>query len=209
MQAKQSGAGDFRAVHFRAALTTRDDNSAPATRRSPREVGQRWLDIRAASATRALVALRPTHMVSVDHHGFMSVDDNRNTIRAAFEAWQSGTHAIAEVFADDMVWRIEGHSFASREYANKQQFVDEVLAPFGARFVDGDAFRPVNIRSVLADGDTVAVVWDGRGVANDGKAYENSYAWIMRMRDGKVVDGTAFYDSISFNELWTRVAPAS
>jgi ketosteroid isomerase-like protein len=27
----------------------------------------------------------------------------------------------------------------------------------------------------------------------------------MRMRDGKVVDGTAFYDSISFNDLWERV----
>jgi hypothetical protein len=30
----------------------------------------------------------------------------------------------------------------------------------------------------------------------------------MRMRDGLVIDGTAFYDSISFNDLWTRVAPA-
>jgi uncharacterized protein len=30
----------------------------------------------------------------------------------------------------------------------------------------------------------------------------------MRLRDGKVVDGTAFYDSISFNDLWTRVRPA-
>jgi hypothetical protein len=27
----------------------------------------------------------------------------------------------------------------------------------------------------------------------------------MKMRDGKVVDGTAFYDSISFNDLWNRV----
>jgi ketosteroid isomerase-like protein len=51
------------------------------------------------------------------------------------------------------------------------------------------------------------VVWDGHGVANDGEAYANSYAWIMRLVDGKVVDGTAFYDSISFNDLWTRVQP--
>jgi uncharacterized protein len=29
----------------------------------------------------------------------------------------------------------------------------------------------------------------------------------MKMRDGKVSDGTAFYDSISFNELWSRVQP--
>jgi hypothetical protein len=29
----------------------------------------------------------------------------------------------------------------------------------------------------------------------------------MRLRDGQVVDGTAFYDSISFNDLWARVQP--
>jgi hypothetical protein len=91
---------------------------------------------------------------------------------------------------------------------SKQQFIDEVLAPFGARFsASGDPFRPVTIRSVHADGDTVIVLWDGRGTANDGKPYENSYAWFMKMRDGKVIDGTAFYDSISFNELWSRVQP--
>jgi ketosteroid isomerase-like protein len=132
-------------------------------------------------------------------------DRNRETIRAAFEAWQAGTAPIADVLAADLVWRIEGHSLASREYTSRDQFVDEVLAPFGARFANGEPFRPVRIRSVLADGDAVVVVWDGHGVANDGRPYENSYAWIMRMRDGEVVEGTAFYDSLSFNDLWTRV----
>jgi hypothetical protein len=49
---------------------------------------------------------------------------------------------------------------------------------------------------------TVVVVWDGRGTTTAGTAYENTYAWIMKLSDGKVVDGTAFYDSIAFNELW-------
>jgi uncharacterized protein len=123
---------------------------------------------------------------------------NRETIREAFEAWKNGTASITDVFAPEMVWRIEGHSAASKQYESKQQFIDEVLAPFGARFsASGDPFRPVTIRSVHADGDTVIVLWDGRGIANDGKPYENSYAWFMKMRDGKVSDGTAFYDSIS------------
>jgi uncharacterized protein len=138
----------------------------------------------------------------------MSADANRSAVRDAFEAWQAGTGPITDLFADDMVWRIEGHSLASREYADKRAFVDEVLAPFGARFAAGEPFRPARIRSIHADGDTVIVVWDGRGVANDGRPYENSYAWVMRMRDGKVIDGTAFYDSISFNDLWSRVEPA-
>jgi ketosteroid isomerase-like protein len=135
-----------------------------------------------------------------------ATESNRHIIRAAFDAWQAGTAPITDVFAPDMVWRIEGHSVASREYATRDEFVDEVMAPFAARFADGERFRPVRIRRIVADADTVVVVWDGRGVANDGRPYENSYAWVMQMRDGLVVDGTAFYDSISFNDLWARVA---
>ena len=130
---------------------------------------------------------------------------NRQTIRAAFEAWRDGTRPITDVFAPTMTWRIEGHSAASREYGSTQEFVDEVLAPFGARFAGGQPFRPIEIRGIYADGDTVIVLWDGHGVANDGQAYDNSYAWFMRLEQGKVVDGTAFYDSISFNDLWSRV----
>jgi len=135
------------------------------------------------------------------------MEGNRATIRDAFAAWQEGTAPITDVFAPDMTWRIEGHSVASKRYDNKQQFIDEVLAPFGARFAPSDPFRPISIRGIYADGDTVIVLWDGRGISNDRVPYENSYAWFMELRDGKVIDGTAFYDSISFNELWTRVQP--
>lgn len=106
-------------------------------------------------------------------------EGNREIIRQAFDAWRQGTGAITSVFAPDMVWRIEGHSAASKEYGSKRQFIDEVLAPFGARFSESEPFRPVAIRGV--------------------------YAWIMKLADGLVVDGTAFFDSISFNGLWTRV----
>jgi uncharacterized protein len=138
-----------------------------------------------------------------------SSESNRQAVTRAFTAWRDGTGAITELFAPDMVWRIEGHSLASKEYGDRQQFIDEVLAPFGARFSASDPFRPTTIRSVHADSDAVIIVWDGRGTANDGSVYENSYAWVMKMQDGKVIDGTAFYDSISFNELWTRVQPRS
>jgi uncharacterized protein len=84
-----------------------------------------------------------------------------------------------------------------------------VLTPFGERFGSSDRFRPVTIRSISADGNTVIVLWDGRSTAADGLPYENNYAWFMKMRGGLVIDATAFYDSTSFNDLWTRVAPGS
>lgn len=64
---------------------------------------------------------------------------NRQAIREAFHAWRDGTRPITDVFAPEMVWRIEGHSLASGEYGNKQAFIDEVLTPFGARFASSSA----------------------------------------------------------------------
>jgi ketosteroid isomerase-like protein len=81
----------------------------------------------------------------------------------------------------------------------------QAFKPFGARF--SRPFRPVAVRGVYADGDTVVVVWDGEGTRLDGKPYENSYAWIMRFREGLVVEATAFFDSIAFDELWSEVTP--
>jgi hypothetical protein len=56
---------------------------------------------------------------------------NRETIREAFESWKNGTGSITEVFAPEMVWRIEGHSAASRQYESRQQFLDEVAVVEG------------------------------------------------------------------------------
>jgi uncharacterized protein len=134
---------------------------------------------------------------------------NRDIIIDAFHSWMKGTESITSIFADDMTWEIAGRSAASGKYANTRQFIDDVLAPFGARFSSDDPFRPVNIRAVYDDQDnnTVIVVWDGQGTTTAGTTYQNTYAWFMTLGGGKVIDGTAFYDSIAFNELWDSVTP--
>jgi uncharacterized protein len=47
-----------------------------------------------------------------------------------------------------MTWEIVGHSAASRKYATKQEFIDQVLAPLGARFSTEQPFRPTTIRGI-------------------------------------------------------------
>ena len=93
-------------------------------------------------------------------------------------------------------------SQVSKTFDSKEQFIGEVLQPFGARF--SEPFRPVAVHGAYADGDTVVVLWDGEGTRLDGKPYENTYAWFMRFRGGLVVEATAFFDSIAFDELWNE-----
>jgi ketosteroid isomerase-like protein len=90
---------------------------------------------------------------------------NRPIITAAFRAWRDHATPITETFASEMTWRIEGQSAASRSYASRDECIDEVLAPFARRFSTTDPSRPVKIRGVYADGDTVIVHWDGRPTA--------------------------------------------
>jgi uncharacterized protein len=47
------------------------------------------------------------------------------------------------------------------------------------------------------------------GVARDGLAYANTYAWFLELRDARIVQAHAFFDSIAFNDLWHRVTPAA
>lgn len=137
------------------------------------------------------------------------MSSNREIVTDAFRSWANGTGYISSIFADDMTWEIAGRSAVSGKFPNTQQFMDEVLHPFGARFSSEAPFRPVNIRAIYEDeGDsTVIVVWDGQGTTTAGTTYQNTYAWFLTLSGGKVVDGTAFYDSIAFNELWDSVTP--
>ena len=134
---------------------------------------------------------------------------NREIVRDAFSAWSAGTGSVTSIFAPQMRWEITGRSAASRSYESTQQFIDEVLSPFAKRFSADRPFRPLHIRAVYADEEaqTVAIVWDGEGTTIAGTVYRNTYAWFMTFRDGKVIEGTAFYDSIAFNELWETVQP--
>ena len=133
---------------------------------------------------------------------------NTEIVRRAFDDWSRGAAHVSAIFDPDMTWEIVGRSAAAGTYASAQQFVDEVLQPFAARFSPDAPFRPVRVRSTYADGDTVVVVWDGEGTTRAGTTYSNVYAWFLTMRDGLVVEATAFFDSIAFDELWHGVPVA-
>ena len=130
---------------------------------------------------------------------------DQQVVERAFGAWSRGEAHVSSIFDPDMTWEIVGRSAAAGSYTGAQQFVDEVLAPFAARFSPEAPFRPVRVRSTYCDGSTVVIVWDGAGTTRTGGTYENTYAWFLTMRDGRVVDGTAFFDSIAFDELWRSV----
>ncbi len=129
---------------------------------------------------------------------------NKAVVQAGFDAWRAGTGSPYDLLADDASWTIVGHSVASKTYPSKEAFMSEVIRPFNARMSVG--LKPT-IRHLYAEGDTVIIFFDASGTARDGQPYSNTYAWFLDMRDGKVANAFAFFDSVVFNEFWQRVKP--
>jgi uncharacterized protein len=128
---------------------------------------------------------------------------NKAMVLDRFNAWKAGTGGPFELLAENATWTIVGHSVVAKTY-QRDDFLNQVIKPFNARMKEG--LKPT-IREISADGDSVIIFFDGRAMALDGKPYANTYAWFFKMSDGKVVEATAFFDSIEFNDLWQRVQP--
>jgi ketosteroid isomerase-like protein len=130
---------------------------------------------------------------------------NKDLVRAAFDAWAAGTGGPLEMLAEDATWTIVGNCPVSRTYHSRQEFLDVVRHPFNARM--SAPMRPT-VRAVYADGDWVIVLFDGTATVRDGTTYSNTYTWYLRLQEDAIVEAIAFFDTITFTELWNRVTPA-
>ncbi|WP_093510789.1 nuclear transport factor 2 family protein [Sphingopyxis sp. YR583] len=133
-------------------------------------------------------------------------ETNRATIARAMDAWAAGTGGPYDPLTDEAVWTISGNSLASKTYPSKEAFIAEVVRPFNARI---SARLIPSVHNMYADGDTVIAHFYAKGTARDGQPYANSYAWILTLKDGRIVGAFAFFDAKAVDGFGTRVAPVA
>jgi len=146
-----------------------------------------------------LLATTTTAMAQADVE-----EKNRRAVQTAFDNWRRASGSIFDLLASDAKWTIAGRSVVSGTYHSRRDFLDQVIIPFNSRL--STPLVPT-VRNIYADGDTVIVLWDGAAMARDGKSYENTYSFFLKMRDSKIISATAVYDSIAFDDLWKRIRP--
>lgn len=129
--------------------------------------------------------------------------NNRAVITAAFAKWAAGGKTFFDdVLAPNVVWTIKGTSPVAGTYRSRRDFLERAVAPFAARLAT--PLQPT-IKHVWAEGDNVAVHWDGQATAADGKPYANSYVWIFRMDKGRAAEVTAYLDLVPYDAVLARV----
>ena len=127
----------------------------------------------------------------------------RGAVEDAFSRWGSGTGSILDLMGDDGSVVIPGTAPHCGTWG-KQEFVAAVATPFMSRFSKPP--RPLPSK-IMADGDDVIVVAEADGTTLDGKAYHNSYVFVLEFRRGRLMKATEFLDMIAFNAVWENVSP--
>jgi ketosteroid isomerase-like protein len=129
--------------------------------------------------------------------------ENKKLIQDGFDRWAKGTASIFDLLADDAEWTIAGRNLPTcKTYTSRKQFLEEVVAPLYARL--STPLVP-KVRSLFADGDYVIALFDATAVAKDGKDYKNTYAWCMKIGNGRIVNVVALFDTAEVADLWKRI----
>jgi uncharacterized protein len=129
----------------------------------------------------------------------MGAVENKKLIQDMFAALSKGNaEAFLGNMADDVRFTIIGSTKYSGTCNGKQELISNVLQPLTSQLEGG---LEIAVDNLIADGDHVVMQGRGKSRAKNGKAYNNTYAQVFRIANGKVQEVTEYLDT----ELVTSV----
>jgi len=130
----------------------------------------------------------------------MSAAENKALVAKIFEELREGKRrALLGRTAEDSIWTLTGTSPVSGVYHSRSDFYKLVLNRVTARLI-GQVHPTVT--HLHAEGDTVIVEWGGEPSTPAGVPYNNSYCWVLVMRDGLIREGRIYADTALIEELF-------
>jgi len=122
----------------------------------------------------------------------MSIEENKSIAVKLFENLSTlQIDAVLDALADDGRWWVLGGTYFGQTL-DKDRFRKQLKAlatavPSGLN---------LKISRVIGEGDVVVVEAEGRGQATGNKIYNNHYVWVLTLRDGKVLEGKEYMDTL-------------
>src|SRR3954451_17650181 len=140
----------------------------------------------------------------------MSTEENKRLVGELFEQMAIGNvRAMSEAMADDCRWVFPGEWSWSGVWEPKQVVLDELLLPLMDQFEHG--YRS-EADLILADDDRVVVQSRGRAVTKRGDPYNQTYCYVLRLRDGRLTEVVEHCDTALVERVLeppeSRSAPA-
>jgi ketosteroid isomerase-like protein len=125
---------------------------------------------------------------------------NAQLVSMIFEEVSKGNGApFWDACHDDLVWRTIGQGSWSGEFTGKQTIIEEIFRPLNRALAE----RATIPTRVIDGGDVIVVQARGKNLTRDGRRYDNDYAFVIHLRDGKIVR----YEEYCDTDLIERVLP--
>jgi ketosteroid isomerase-like protein len=136
----------------------------------------------------------PEDAMGIDRGG---IERNKQVARDFVAALgRADADAIADSFAEDGTsWTLGTLPFSGVHRADEiRQLAKDILHAFpkGLRFT---------IRSLTAEDDRVSIEAESDGIHASGKRYRNTYHFLMRVRDGKIVEWREYLDTMHAKDV--------
>lgn len=123
----------------------------------------------------------------------MTAEENRRVVEAFYDASNRGDlDACFALFADDIVWTNIGTTALSGRFEGKRELQENLLGPLFGQLQAGIGMR---VQRLVAEGDYVVAQTSGTAETLDGRPYNNTYCWVIRLRDGQFAEVTEFLDT--------------
>jgi ketosteroid isomerase-like protein len=122
-------------------------------------------------------------------------EDTRRIVADYVAALQRGDlDALRASFAPDATWTIRGDLPVAGTYHGADQILGGFLADVVATL---DPAAPVSqdLHRIIADGDYAVAEWTSHARARHGAAYDNDYAVVFRVADGRIAAVTEYCDT--------------
>jgi uncharacterized protein len=131
----------------------------------------------------------------------MSVELNKKVAAELFERFNAMDLAGAlDLLTDDANWWIVGgteHLPAAGDHTKDQ--IGRLLSNMGRQLKNG---LKMTVRSMIAEGDRVAVEVESFGELLNGRVYNNQYHFAFTMRDGKIREVREYLDTQHVHATW-------
>lgn len=121
---------------------------------------------------------------------------------AVFRRLEEGNgNAFFESVADDVDWTVMGTHPLAGHYRSRAEFLEQTFGRLKQRLPEG---AQLHVTHLMTSGDWAVVELESRAVAPDGFRFDNTYCWLARFVDGKIVQVRAYLDSALVQRLFDR-----
>ena len=123
----------------------------------------------------------------------MTPEENKEVVRSFYDASNRGDMATClRLIADDIVWRNIGTTSLSGTFRGKEELGEKLLGPLFGRLKQG---IHTSVHRLIAEGEHVVAETSGEAETLDGRTYNNTYCWIIKLREGRFVEVTEYMDT--------------